>query len=194
MKYLFFFNGQPLLLCCMCCKIAIQDFLTGLHKKNKKNLRSHRQVYRRTITRRYFTESWKTFTGLCHNHQRLYRQKITRRYFTESCKKITGLCHNHRWSYRRQIPTESPTDVRTSQSARMYDTCPSTQIPTALLTSNTDGLTNGITHIPKRRHVWHVSVYTNTDGVSNGLKSLAGFLNFFWCVFQLISNGITDGI
>ena len=33
MKYLFLFNGQPLLLCCVCCKIAIQDFLTGLHKK-----------------------------------------------------------------------------------------------------------------------------------------------------------------
>jgi hypothetical protein len=35
MKYLFFFNGQPLLLCCVCCKIAIQDFVTGLHKKKK---------------------------------------------------------------------------------------------------------------------------------------------------------------
>jgi len=35
MKYLFFFNGQPLLLCCVCCKIAIQDFMTGLHKKKK---------------------------------------------------------------------------------------------------------------------------------------------------------------
>jgi hypothetical protein len=23
-------------LCCVCCKIAIQDFLTGLHKKKKK--------------------------------------------------------------------------------------------------------------------------------------------------------------
>jgi hypothetical protein len=33
MKYLFFFNGQPLLLCCVCYKIAIQDFVTGLHKK-----------------------------------------------------------------------------------------------------------------------------------------------------------------
>ena len=36
MKYLFFYNGQPLLLCCVCCKIAIQDFLIGLHKKKKK--------------------------------------------------------------------------------------------------------------------------------------------------------------
>jgi len=62
MKYLFFFNGQPLLLCCVCCKIAIQDFLTGLHKKNKKNLRFHRWGYRRIITRRYLTESCKTIT------------------------------------------------------------------------------------------------------------------------------------
>jgi len=54
MKYLFFFNGQPLLLYCVCCKIAIQDFVTGLHKKN---LRFHRRVYRRTITHQYFTES-----------------------------------------------------------------------------------------------------------------------------------------
>jgi len=36
MKYLFFFKGQPLLLCCVCCKIAIQDFLRGLHKKIRK--------------------------------------------------------------------------------------------------------------------------------------------------------------
>jgi hypothetical protein len=36
MKYLFFFKGQPLLLCCVCCKIAIQDFLRGLHKKKEK--------------------------------------------------------------------------------------------------------------------------------------------------------------
>jgi len=30
MKYFFFFNGQLLLLC---CKIAIQDFMEGIHKK-----------------------------------------------------------------------------------------------------------------------------------------------------------------
>ena len=96
MKYLFFFNSQPLLLCCVCCKIAIQDFMTGLHKKNKKNFMFYRRLYRWNITRRYFTESWKKFTGLCHTHRRLYRRNITRRYFTESCKQITGLCHNHR--------------------------------------------------------------------------------------------------
>ena len=134
MKYLFFFKGQPLLLCCVCCKVIIQDFFTGLHTKNKKNLpfhrRIYRQIYRRPITRRYFTESCKKITWLCHVHRRSYRRNITRRYFTESCKTITGLCHLHRRCYRRPLPTESPTDLRTSRSARMCDTCPSTRIPT----------------------------------------------------------------
>jgi hypothetical protein len=83
-------------------------------QKNKKNLRFHRRVHRRTITRRYFTESWKIITGVYHNHQRSHRRFITRRYFTESWKKITRLCHNHRWNhrlcYRRILPTTSPTD------------------------------------------------------------------------------------
>jgi len=79
---------------------------------------------------------------------------------------------------------EISTDVRTSQSARMSDTCPSAHIPTALPMTNTDGITNGFTHISKRTHVWHVSVCTNTDGVSDGSKSLAGFLNFFGVHFN----------
>jgi len=36
MKYLFFFNGQLLLLCYVFCKIAIQDFVTRLQKKIRK--------------------------------------------------------------------------------------------------------------------------------------------------------------
>ena len=36
MKYLFFFNGQLFLLCCVCSKIAIQDFVTPLQKKIRK--------------------------------------------------------------------------------------------------------------------------------------------------------------
>ena len=142
---------------CAVCAVRLQFKILwqGYIKKNKKNLRFHRRVYRRTITRRYFTESCKKITGLCHNHRRVYRRTITRRYFTESCKKITELCHNHRRVYRqiyahpeahacltrvrlhkyqrlyrRKIPTESPTDLRTSRSARMSDTCPSAQIPT----------------------------------------------------------------
>jgi len=137
MKYLFFFKGQPLLLCCVCCKIAIQDFLRGLHKKNKKNLPFHRRIYRR---------------------------KITRQYFTESCKKITGFCHIHRriadgfpMAFPTLIPTASPTGCRThvwhvfvytitdgiTDGSRMSDTCPSARIPTAFPTSYTDDITDG---------------------------------------------------
>jgi hypothetical protein len=188
MKYLFFFNGQPLLLCCVCCKIAIQDFLKGLHKKNKKNLRFHRRVYRRTITRRYFTES---------------------------CKNIYGIVPHSPMAFRRLFRRPIPTDLCTSRSARMSDTCPSARIPTALPTSNIDGITDGLSHIPKRTHVWHVSVCTNTDGFADvkyrrnhrwrthvwhvsvctntdgfsngfadGSKSLAGFSNFFDAYFN----------
>ena len=75
-----------------------------------------------------------------------------------------------------------------------------TSLPTKLPTYNTDGITDGLTHITKRMHVWHVSVCTNTDGITDGFthipkrthvwhvsvctntdrsKSLAGFSNFF---------------
>jgi hypothetical protein len=142
---------------CVVCAVRLQFKILwqGYIKKNKKNFMFYRREYRRNITGRYFTESWKTFTGLCHCHRRIYRRTITRRYFTESCKKITGLCHfhrrlywwtltrryftesckkitgvchNHRRTYRRPIPTDSPTDLRTSRSARMSDTCPSATI------------------------------------------------------------------
>jgi len=180
MKYLFFFNGQPLLLCCVCCKIAIQDFVTGLHKQNTKHLRFHRRVHRRTITRRYFTESWKKFTGLCHFHRRTIPVNISQRV----AKRFTGLCHNHRRVHRRIFWRTISTDVRTSRSPRMSDTCPSAQIPTDWPTSNTDGITNGCTHILKRTHVRHVSVCTNTDRFADGSKSLAGFSNFFGAYYN----------
>ena len=124
MKYLFLFNGQPLLLCCVCCKIAIQDFVTGLHKKNKKNLRFHRRVHQRTITRRYFTESYKTFTRLCHNHRRHHQRTIPVGISQRVAKTFTGLCHNHRRVHRRIFRRTIPTDLRTSKSPRMSDTCP----------------------------------------------------------------------
>jgi hypothetical protein len=78
---------------CVVCDVRLQFKILwqGYIKKNKKNLRFHRRVYRRTITLRYFTETCKKITGLCHNH----RRQITHRYLTESFKKITGLCHNH---------------------------------------------------------------------------------------------------
>jgi len=107
MKYLFFFKGQPLLLCCVCCKIAIQDFLRGLHKKNKKNLPFHR----RNITRRYFTESCKKITGFCHIHR-----WISDGVSDFNTDRITdGLSHAcltrvRLHYYRLQIPTTLPTD------------------------------------------------------------------------------------
>ena len=119
---------------CVVCAVRLQFKILWQGYIKKKNLRFHW----RTITRRYFTESWKQFTGLCHFHRRIHQRTISRRYFTESCKTITGLCHNHRRVhrrlYRRKIPTESPTDLRTSRSARMSNTCPSAQIPMDFLT------------------------------------------------------------
>jgi hypothetical protein len=121
MKYLFFFKGQPLLLCCVCCKIAIQDFLRGLHKKNKKNLPFHRRIYRQNITRRYFTEICKTITGFCHIHRRISdgfsdanTDGITDG-LSHACLPRVRL-HYYRRHYRR--------------NTHVY-TCPSARIPTA---------------------------------------------------------------
>jgi hypothetical protein len=97
MKCLFFFNGQPLLLCSVCCKIAIQDFVIGLHKKNKKNLRFHR----RTITRRYFTELKKIYGIVPHSPTESptdYNPSV----FHRELKNIYGIVPH--------LPTESATD------------------------------------------------------------------------------------
>jgi hypothetical protein len=59
-----------------------------------------------------------------------------------------------------------------------------------VLTSNTDRLTDGFTHIPKRTRVWHVFVCNNTDGFSGGSKTLAGFLNFFGAHFNQLPTKI----
>jgi hypothetical protein len=96
---------------CVVCAVRLQfKILWQGYIKNKKYWRFHRPVHRRNITRRYFTESWKIFTRLCHNH----RRDITCRYFTESWKTFMGLCHNHRRSnrrlYRCKLPTESLTN------------------------------------------------------------------------------------
>ena len=154
MKYLFFFKGQPLLLCCVCCKIAIQDFLRGLHKKNKKNLPFHRRT-------------------------------ITRRYFTESCKKITGFCHIHR-RLSDGFYDANTDGITDGLSARMSETCPCAhyrrnyrrQIPTALPTA----------------HAWLTRVRLHAyrrNGRRN--EKFSGIFELFWCAFQLISDGITDG-
>ena len=124
MKYLFFFNGQPLLLCCVCCKIAIQDFVTGLHKKKK------------------FTVSP---TGIPTD----YNPSV----FHRELQKNYGIVP-HSPTGLPTYNTDGITDgLRTSRSARMSDTCPSAHIPTAVPMSITDGITDGFTHFPKRTHV-----------------------------------------
>ena len=89
--------------------------MRGLHIKHKKNLPFHRRIYRRIITRRYFTES---------------------------CKKIMRFCHIHR--RLSDGFSDANTDGITDRfSARMSDTCPSAPSPMALPTSHTDGITDG---------------------------------------------------
>jgi hypothetical protein len=117
------------------CAVSLQfKILWRGYTKNKKYWRFHR----RPITYWYFTESWKKFTGLCHNHRRPCRRTLTRRYFTESWKTITGLCHNHRWIHRRISPTDSPTYITdgftdglcTSRSACISEAQLLTDLPT----------------------------------------------------------------
>ena len=130
MKYLFFFKGQPLLLCCVCCKVAIQDFFTGLHTKNMKNLPFHRRIYRRPITRRYFTESCKKFTGFCHIHRRIFDGFSDIKY-RRIVARMSDTCPSAR------IPTVLPTSITDgiTDGSRMSDTCPSAPLPTSI----TDG-------------------------------------------------------
>jgi hypothetical protein len=172
MKYLFFFKGQPLLLCCVCYKIAIQDFLRGLHKKNKKNLPYHRRIYQRNITHRYFTESCKKITGFCHIHRRISDgfSDIKTDGITDGLSHACLTCvrlHEYR-QYCRRITHVWHVSVCT--------------------------ITDRIPDVTYRRHhrwithVWHVSVCTIIDGISDGgadgSKSLAGFSNFFGAHFN----------
>ena len=114
MKYLFY-NCQLLLLCCVCCKFAIQAFVQEDRQAYKQNLQKDWQFYRwidrRLGTRRYFTESCKKIMEFCHTHRQLYRRTGTHRYFTKSCKKIMKFCHTHRrlyrWTGTRRYFTES---------------------------------------------------------------------------------------
>ena len=160
MKYLFFFKGQPLLLCCVCYKIAIQDFLRGLHKKNKKYLPYHRWIYQRNITRRYFTESCKKITGFCHIHR-----WISDGFSDVKTDGITdGLSHAcltrvRLHEYRRLLPTDSPTANACLTRVRLHHyrrnfrrhhrrithvyTCPSAPLPTEFQTE-----------LPTDRKVW----------------------------------------
>jgi len=116
MKYLFFFNGQLLLLCYVCCKIAIQDFVTRLHKKIRK-------IYD-------FTDGLKP-VGISKRVEKNYGivplspTDYNLLVFHRELQNIYGIVPQSPTAFWRKIPTE----LRTSQSAHMSDTCPSAQIP-----------------------------------------------------------------
>jgi hypothetical protein len=130
MKYLFVFKGQPLLLCFVCCKIAIQDFLRGLHKK-KKNLPFHRRIYRRHITRRYFTESCKEITGFCHIHRRI-SDGLPTAFPTLIPTEYNPSVFHRELQKNNGILPHSPTDFR--------------RIADGVSNSNTDGITDELSH------------------------------------------------
>jgi len=165
-RYLFFFKGQPLLLCCMCCKIAIQDFLRGLHKKNKKNLPFPRWIYRRSITRRYFTESCKKITGFYHIHRR-----ISDGFSDVNTNGITdGLSH------------ACLTRVRLREY-RQYCRC--------ILPTDHACLTRVRLHLYRRHFRRKIPTTLPMD---HACLTRGGIFELFWCAFQLISDGITDRI
>ena len=194
MKYLFFFNGQPFLLCCVCCKIAIQDFLKGLHKKNKKNLRFHRRVYRRTITRRYFTESCKNIYGIvphsptafptANTDGSLHIPKRTHVWHVSICTNTDGFADvKYRWNHRRIVAHPEAHACLTRVRLHEYRRLCRRQIPTespmayACLTR---------VRLHEYRRIF--------QRICRRIEKFGGIFELFWCVFQLIADGITDGI
>jgi hypothetical protein len=142
MKYLFFFNGQPLLLCCVCCKIAIQDFLTGLHKKIRK-------IYG-------FTDGYTNGYNPSVFHRELQNNYvIVPQSPTDYNPSIFHRELQKNYVIVPRSPTELPTEYNPSVFHRElqnnYGIVPPS--PTVLPTSTTDGITDGFTHIPKRTHV-----------------------------------------
>jgi hypothetical protein len=187
MKYLLFFNGQPLLLCCVCCKIAIQDFVIGLHKKKEKFTVSpmgipteyNPSVFHRELKKIYgivplsptdnnpsvFQEELQsnlrdcaTITdGFTDVKYRWNHRRIYTHPEEHACLTRFRL-HKYRRLYRRQIPTESPMDLHTSRSTRI------------------------LTHV--RMHKYR--------RIFCRIEKSGGIFKLFWCAFQLISDGITD--
>ena len=139
--------------------------MRGLHTKHKKNLPFHRRT-------------------------------ITRRYFTERCKKITGFCHIHRWlsdGFSDGFSDANTDGITDGLSARMSDTCSFARLPT----SDTDGPRMSDTCPSARVPTDHacltrvrLHVYRKVWPTERKV-----WLDFrtFWCAFQLISDGITDG-
>jgi hypothetical protein len=131
-----------------------------------------------------------------------------RRYFTESWKTITGLCHTFRRHFRRiwKLSDGNTDEIFPSVSHREleknYGLVP--PFPTASLTDSPTGITDGThrrkSHIPKRMPVRS----TITDNIVGGTFSDGNFrrnyrrikkrryFQNFWCAFQFIFVGITD--
>jgi hypothetical protein len=114
----------------------------------------------------------------------------TRWYFIESCKNIYGIVPQSPTCTPTDFPTDNtdgfthipkPTHVRHVSAA---------QIPTDWPTSNT----NGFTHIPKRIACQTRVRLHEYRRICRRIKKSGGIFELFWCAFQLIFDGITDGI
>ena len=173
MKYLFFFKGQPLLLSCVCCKIAIQDFLRGLHKKNKKiHRRSPTDIpteYKPSVFHRELQKQLRDFATFTDEFPTDFR-RLFRRQYRRTHRRVGARMYDTCPS--AQLPTSFPTSKPDgiTDGSRMSDTCPSTQLPTEFPTSNTDDITDGscmsdtcpsallptefLTDLPTDRKVW----------------------------------------
>ena len=123
MKYLFFFNCQLLLLCCVCCKFAIQDFVKGIHKK--KILTVSPMATPTAYNPSVFHRELKKIYGIVPQSPTAIPTDFNPSVFHRELKNIYRIVP--------QSPTESPTassmyitnrftdGLRTSRSARMLE-------------------------------------------------------------------------
>ena len=118
----------------------------------------------------------------------------TRQYFTESCKKIYGIVP--------QSPTGTPTDFLTDNTDGCTHIPKPTHVRHVSVCTNTDGLTD-IKY--RRNHRWmyaHLEAHACQTRVRLHeyrqicwrIEKSGGIFELFWCVLQLISDGITDRI
>ena len=156
---------------CVVCAVRLQFkiFWQCYIKKNKKNLRFHRRVYRQTITRRYFTESCKKIYGIVPHSPTAFPTANTDGQYRRNHRRIVAhpeahACltrvrlHEYRRLCRRQIPTESPTAYACLTCVRLHE------------------------------YRW---IFRR---ICRQMKKFGGIFELFWCAFQLIADGITDGI
>jgi len=97
MKYLFY-NCQLLLLCCVCCKFAIQAFVQEDRHAIQTALAKRLPQLPTAVYPSVFHRELQKITAFCHNYWRVYQQT----------------CHNYRRIYRRvhwrmtHIPKRTP--------------------------------------------------------------------------------------